>query len=243
MQTENNKNEPSVLNITLSTATITRWLVYFVAIIHTLNAIAVWFRYEVGYFRFKDIFVEVFQVSSEGKFPTWYSACTLFICSILLLVISTAKRRTNDRYVLHWFGLALIFALMSFDEAAVLHEMLSPVIRGLLELSRSSFFWGWEIAGLLFLMVFGIFYFRFLLALDSRARILFIASGTTYVFGVIGVNIIGGAYQSEFGADLIYGIIASIEEVFEMAGIVMFIYALMDYLQRYYRALSISFGA
>ncbi len=43
------------------------------------------------------------------------------------------------------------------------------------------------------------------------------------------------------GFDLIYGIIASVEEIFEMAGIVIFIYALLDYLQTHYKDLAISF--
>ena len=71
MRTETNASEQSALDIMLSTAAVTRGLVYFVTVIHTLNAIAVWFRYEVGSFRFKTLFIKVFQVSSEGKFPTW----------------------------------------------------------------------------------------------------------------------------------------------------------------------------
>ena len=170
MQTVANAREQTSLNIKLSTATVTRWLIYVVAFIHILNAFAVWIRYEAGPFKFKSLFVNIFQVSSEGKFPTWYSACTLLICSLLLLVISYAKRRTHDRYFLHWLGLAVIFALMSLDEATELHEMTSSGIRSLLDISEYSA-WGWEIAGLIFLMVLGLFYFRFLLALDIESDV------------------------------------------------------------------------
>ena len=163
MQTEANAREQSSLKIKLSTVAITRWLIYVVTVIHILNAFAVWFRYEANPFQFRNLFVSIFQVSSEGKFPTWYSACTLFICSLLLLVISYAKRRVHDRYFFHWLGLAVIFALMSLDEATAVHEMMSPDIRILLNISGHSA-WGWEVAGLIFLMVFGLFYSRFLLA-------------------------------------------------------------------------------
>ena len=241
MQTETNTSEQLSLDIKFSRAAVTRRLVYVVTFIHTLNAFAVWFRYEADPFPFKSLFVKVFQVSSEGKFPTWYSTCTLFICSILLLVISYGKRRAHDRYVVHWFGLAVIFALMSLDEATALHEMMHPVVRRLLNITGRPFF-GWEVVGLVFLMLFCLFYFRFLFALDRRARCLFLASGFTYVFGVIGMELVGRAYSHSIGgADLIYGIIASVEEIFEMAGIVIFIYALLDYLETHYKALSISF--
>ena len=160
MHTEVDAREQSTLNISISKVAVIRWLIYIVIFIHILNAFAVWFRYEAGPFRFKDLFVEIFQVSSEGMFPTWYSACALFVSSMLLLVISYAKRRTHDRYFYHWFGLAVIFALMSLEEAADLHGRMSSGIRELLAISGHIVV-GWEVAGLIFLIAFGLFYFRF----------------------------------------------------------------------------------
>jgi hypothetical protein len=238
---QNNVNVPEELplKINLSTGAVTRWLIYVVTAIHILNAFAVWFRYETGPFILKDLFVSIFQVSSEGKFTTWYSACTLFICSILLLLISYAKRRANDRYVFHWLGLALIFALMSLDEATAIHEMVSPHIKSLMNIPRDSA-WGWEVAALIFLMVFGLSYFRFVLSLDRRTRFLFLIAGFIFVCGVIGIEMVGGIYQINHGTDLTYGIIASAEEVFEMVGIVIFIFSLLDYLRTYTKTLVFS---
>ncbi len=50
--------------------------------------------------------------------------------------------------------------------------------------------------------------------------------------GALGVEMIGGSYRSGYGLDLTYGIIATVEEMFEMTGIVIFSYALMDHIER-----------
>lgn len=226
--------------ISLSAIAVTRWLICIVAGIHILNAVAVWLQYEAGALPHKYLFIKIFQVGSEGKFPTWYSACTLLFCSLLLMVIAYAKRGTKNEYLFHWIGLAVIFALMSLDEAAALHELSSSFIRHQLNISEDSP-WGWEIAGLVLLLIFGVFYYRFVLALPGRSMYLFIAAGCTYVIGVIGVEMVGGTYEARYGTDLRYGIIASIEEVFEMTGIVLFIYSLLDYLEKQFGSLRISF--
>ena len=39
-----------------------------------------------------------------------------------LAIIAIAKKQVQDTYSLHWKMLAIIFAVMSLDEVAMLHE-------------------------------------------------------------------------------------------------------------------------
>ena len=69
-----------------------------------------------------DTTIEAFDLEQEANIPSWYSSAMLLVCSGLLAVIAAAKKVSSERYVGHWYGLSLIFMLMSVDEAATLHE-------------------------------------------------------------------------------------------------------------------------
>ena len=61
---------------------------------------------------------------------------------------------------------------------------------------------------------------------------LFIIAGCLYVSGALGMEMVGGNYRDMVGeVDLNYGLITSFEETLEMAGIILFIYGLLDYLR------------
>jgi hypothetical protein len=80
----------------------------------------------------------------------------------------------------------------------------------------------------------GIAYLRFLSALPDRTRRFFLLSGIVYVAGAIGFELPEGMYRTAVGANVTvaYGFLTVFEETFEMIGIVVFIYALMDFIER-----------
>ncbi len=238
----NETNDGQHVSIRLAPWPVTRTLIWVVAAIHVLNAAAVWLFYRVETSVMQNVFVKLFQVSSEGKIPTWYSSCALLACAVLLFFIALGERRDQNRYVRHWFGLSTIFALMSLDEATSIHEMSSEPVRVLLGTSGPLMF-AWVIPAGILLAVFAAVYFRFLLNLERRYRNLFILAGGVYVLGVLGFELIGSNYLSTHGKNLTYGIIATFEEVFEMGGIVIFIYVLLDYLENHVQAVKLSFQA
>ena len=58
-----------------------------------------------------------------------------------------------------------------------------------------------------------------------------------YITGILGLEMYGAAFADQAGKEnLGYTIIFTIEEVFEMSGITLLIYALLDYLRQYYPA-------
>ena len=221
---------PVAMTIALRKYTVSRFLWSAIITIHLLNVPAVWFRYSPDTSVAEKIYMILFSVSSEGKIPTWYSACTLVFCSLLLAIIAADNYQKRRSYSLHWSGLALLFALLSLDEATSLHEMTTLPLQSFLNTSGPLLF-AWVIPALVFVIAFGLLYLRFLIFLAPQTRRLFLLSGFVYVFGALGMEMIGSAYVSSHGRDLTYGILATMEEILEMSGIALFIFSLIDYLE------------
>jgi hypothetical protein len=218
------------LRLRLSTRRIVRTLVLVVILLHIINVVVVWVRFTPVKFPLDGTFVSLLGVSGEGKIPTWYSAATMLFCSFLVALIAFWKKKTAAPYVPQWIILAILFALMSLDEATSIHEMTTGPIREAFN-TQGGFYYAWVIPGIIFVILFGILYLRFIRHLPSKTRNLFVLAGLVYVGGVLGMEIVGSAYTSRFGWSLTYGVLASIEEILEMSGIVIFIYALLDYME------------
>ena len=81
------------------------------------------------------------------------------------------------------------------------------------------------------MFVFVIAYLRFLMHLSLPIRNLFIAAGLIYVGGAIGLEAIGGRHFDLYGKDAVYQVYTTVEELLEMTGIVVFIYALLEHIR------------
>jgi len=80
----------------------------------------------------------------------------------------------------------------------------------------------------------GLAYLRFVLNLPDATRRLVIAAGVIYVVGAIGFELPEGMYRTAVGANvtIAYGFLTVLEETFEMIGVVLFIYALLRFIER-----------
>lgn len=165
---------------------------------------------------------QFFDVDEEDSLPTWYSASALLLASILLLLIAQRKRADRAPWLRYWYGLSLAFAALSMEEVAGVHEILNSV-----------FDFPWEIVGGIAAALFGLAYLRFLLHLPARTGWLFVVSGCVFVGGAVGVEWATDWYEEE---DLLntlsYNLWNAVEEGLEMAGVVLFIYALLGYMGR-----------
>ena len=178
----------------------------------------------------RDFFVALFELTNEGKIATWYSACNFLLCSILLAVTAVAQRKRRAPFFLHWAVLSAIFLFFSFDEATSIHEMMSHPVRT--ALGTSGFFYhAWVIVGIASVAILGLAYWRFMANLPARTRRLFFTAAAFYLSAVIVLEMIGGNCVSR-GQDVRYILaLASAEELLEMIGLLIFIYALLDYME------------
>lgn len=193
-------------------------------------------KYLFGYDYARE-FVALFYVDREQNIPTFFSLLLLLLAFLLLAIITVLNRKQKAHDVLQWAILTFGFLLMAFDEAFEFHEKLILPVRSLLHSGNLGiFYFAWVIPGILLIITVAIFYLRFLLHLPATTRLFFITAAALYVGGAIGFELIGGRYVELHGTqNLTYSIIATIEESLEMAGVIVFIWALLAYIANNYK--------
>ena len=212
------------MNIEIHPKQIFTKLLYLIIFLLFANIIGI-----VSNLAFDQSRVLLFRFDSEHNIPTLYSSFALIVSSILLAFIGSAHKRLGTAY-LPWIGLAIIFLFLAIDESLSIHERFVRPVRDLFKTSGLLYF-AWVIPYGIALIVFLIAYLKFLLDLPKRIMILFIISGSTFVSGAIGLEMLGGRYLELHGTNnLIYSIFFTCEEFLEMLGIVIFIYTLLSYI-------------
>ena len=180
-------------------------------------------------------FLDRFYLDGEGNLPVWYSSFALLLCSALLATIASATKTNKARYVFHWRVLSVIFLALSIDETAMIHEgtvkLIDTVLLPKLHIQESYLYDTHATLAVTFALIFVLAYARFLLHLPIRTLRLFIIAGTVYFLGAVVLELINDDRVTALWPTIItWSVIMSLEEVLEMLGIVVFIYALMSYL-------------
>lgn len=187
-----------------------------------------------GHGRFYHL-IELFNADFERSITSLYSVLILFCCSILLAVIAFAKKKEGDRYTRHWQALSVIFLVLSVDEATSMHEKSMGPMQAIANTS-GFFYFAWVIPAIIIVLALLLIYLKFLMHLPRKIQHLFIAAGSLYIGGAIGMEMIGGKYADLYGQNnLGYSAINNVEELFEIMGIVVFIYTLLSYMDFYFR--------
>lgn len=211
--------------------TLTRWLGITVALLVTASTIGQVIRLRYGYTYLLGL-IPLFYVDDEANVPTWYSSMTLLLAAALLLAIAVTVRDRRDPAWRHWAALAAVFAALSLDEVAQIHELLIAPLRGKIGVDDGWLYYPWVIPGAIFALVVAASFARFLLRLPPTTRMLFIVAGAVYLAGALAVETVTARLDFEYGpADPAYVIGATIEETLEMAGIVVFLHALVRHLR------------
>ena len=176
------------------------------------------------------LFSHLFNITMEANIPTWYASSTLLLSAFFLALIAFGKKKEGARFVLHWTALSFIFLYLSFDEAFEVHEGWIKPLQTYFG-AGGFFHFAWVIPAIAFVLIFVLAYLRFLIHLPVSTRRLFLIAGALFVGGVIGMEMVGGYYQSHYGRyNIPYNMITIGEEFLEMLGIVVFIHALLSYL-------------
>ena len=173
-------------------------------------------------------------------------ACRWPCVSGLLLAIHRTKRQQGDPYSLHWLGLALGLALMSIDELASIHEACMWPLQSALGTSGPLFF-AWVIPGFMIVLVVGLLYLRFLLALPPRTRNIFILAALVFISGALGMEMIGSSLYHDLiiagkEESVPYALETIVEETLEMTGVLIFLYGILDYIKTEIRHWHIEFS-
>ena len=171
--------------------------------------------------------VALFDVNAEANIPTFFSVLLLMFACLLLKVIA----HIETKYKTHWIILSVGFLFMSLDEFAMLHDKLTPITQRLLGTSGSGvFYFAWIIPAIILICILAIYFYKFLFQLPKKTRISFILSGSIYLAGAIGMELVGGHYLETHSRNLTYMMIYNAEETLEMLGSILFIDALLAFI-------------
>lgn len=218
----------------VSPKAITRFLAYCIAFLFLAHLCALYldFRTPVKSHAVK-AFDHFFNVNEEANFPTFFSVFLLLFAAGILYFLYKTTSNENKKDKKFWFSLSLIFVYLCFDEAAQIHERLTLISRNYIKNDLSGYLhWTWVIPYTVLTVIVGLYFLKFVLRLPKKTRNLFFIAAFIYVFGAVALEMIEGHCGVVFGPNH-YSLIVcyTAQEIMEMVGITIFIYALLDYIK------------
>ena len=196
-------------------------------------------KYFLGHGRLLGL-VRTFHVDYEPSVPAVFTVLLLMANAIVFAIIATATRRRGGRS-LGWFGLALLFVYLAFDEGAELHDLATKPLRAAFDFG-GIFHFAWVMPALVVVTLIGLIYVRFIIALPAQTRRWFVISGAMYVGGALGVEMIGGAYLDAIVVrNFTYELIVTVEETLEMVALALLLRTLLIHAAQHVRELSVKF--
>jgi hypothetical protein len=176
------------------------------------------------------VFIRMFDINRESNVPTWFSSVELLLGAAGLAWIAHGCRALGRPFARHWGFLALVFAFLSMDEVAMVHDTISGMITARID-TGGVLRYAWVVPYGVAVLALGACYLRFFWHLPLRSRALFALAATLYVGGALGFEMISGWWESHHAGGVASLTLTSIEETGEMLGSATFVYAVSDYVR------------
>ena len=177
--------------------------------------------------------IEAFvNVQRESAFPTWLSAALMVTGSGLALVLAKTEKCHGSPHRRAWQIISVAFLAMSIDEVASVHETLQAPLRELLDLGGWLYYaWILPASGLVLAVV--ALTARTVWSLPPSTRRSLLLAGALFVGGAIGLEAPGGVLADSGQRQAFsYAAVSTIEEALELAGLTVFVGALIRHLSR-----------
>lgn len=217
--------------ITISRNKLVYSLVGIVIYLASLHIGVLWVYFTVDDPKVFD-FVDMVDFDVEGNLPTLYSAVAIFLASLLLATIWRLRKQQGDKDHKYWLGLLVIFVFLALDEGVGIHEHIGDFFESLEILPAEGFlYFAWVVPYAVLLLLFTVFYLRFVWRLPAVTRWGLILAGMIFLTGAVGVEVISAEEADKHGTSTLkYSVLYTIEELLEMGGIILFISVLVHYL-------------
>ncbi len=175
--------------------------------------------------------LKLFFLDQETNIPSFFNTLLLLITAASAYFIYVLKKKSKQP-TFHWLLICFLFLFLALDETISIHERVNLLIYNKGWRSGGFFKFLWIVPYLLLALVFLLSSLSLLRSLPAKTRNGFLLAGTIYVAGAAGFEMIGGKIIDTRGMDnMLYIISASVEEILEMTGLIIFIYYLLDYLE------------
>ena len=204
---------------------VLKFLISITASLVIINTLIQFLIYTFGY---EEEWFLLFNMDKEVNIPTLFS-CSLLLISAGLISLVIRKISQKDYIIKNkWNTLKWLFVFLAFDEGLQIHELfiipsLKPILPAILTIV-------WVIPYGVLVLVATIYFYPLIFKLPTKIKYLTIISGLIYLSGALGLEMIGSylVRTSQIRLHGIsYGLISTLEETFEMVGLIIFIYSLM----------------
>lgn len=174
--------------------------------------------------------MHLFNLDSEKNFPTFFSTLLLVGCSGVLAFIAYARKRQQRKDFWYWTGLSLGFLFLGADEFIEIHEPIGTAIHTSLN-TTGVFYFAWIIPYSILALAIVAAYLPFVWKLPKTVKKLMILAGFLYVGGALGMEAVASYFNYQLGErGLYFAVLTTIEESLEMFGLLVFLYALLSYI-------------
>ena len=172
-------------------------------------------------------FIRMFDLDREQNIPTLFSSLLFIFNALLFWLIGKNSADSERKY---WYGLAGVFAFLSFDESATIHENLGDLTEQFVDAS-GILYYPWVISYSLLVLMLVVFYFRFFYNMPKKLFYRFVLAAAIFLSGAIGFELLGAQEADLYGTDSpLYTIYYTIEESLEMFGLIYLMGILLDML-------------
>lgn len=163
----------------------------------------------------------IFNLDSEYNIPTLFTVILMIINAKLFIQIGKSAQLRCENDYLKWYMWAFVLILMGLDETCQFHERLMDFIKGNYH-TTGIFYFAWTIPVIVLVLVFIVSNIGYIQKTTQSIRTTLITGGMIYLFGALGMELIGGFYVTNYsGQDFIYRILTIIEESFEIIGLIV----------------------
>ena len=217
----------------------------------TLAHVAItWWWYLTGHRPFS-VLVRLFHLDLENNLPTWYATALHAAAAIGLFAISCREKARKIPVWKSWRVLSLIFLVLSVDEAASIHEVFMMPLKKRFVLDGPLYF-AWVAVYIPLVGALALYLLRWFFSLPSWLRWQSAFAATLFVGGAAGMEMAAGhivsgpenvelqRYLKEMPSGVLatpsddssgrrYLAVMTLEELLEMLGLVVWLYALARY--------------
>ncbi len=174
----------------------------------------------------------LFDVDGERNVPSFFSFTIIMFAVGLLAYIAAHQPRGSKPHRGYWVGLCAVFTFLAFDEGFELHERAARFAAAWVH-ARELSVYAWLVPYAIGCLAFLIIYTRFLKQLQREDKLNILLAGIVYVAGAAGAEIIGALYVHVYHTEnaIGYDIESAVEETLEMTGVILFVYALLRYIE------------
>ncbi|MEE9368995.1 MAG: hypothetical protein V3V05_09045 [Pontiella sp.] len=215
------------MEIKLHPCTLVRVLFSILAVLFVLHIVAWLPPILTG----RDYTIRYFDFGLEQNLPTLFSTGLLLLSSGLTLLIAVTEKKKGQAFIC-WAVLSAVFLMLGIDETIMIHEKVSDLLHEQLN-TTGMFRFVWVLPYGLAAVVFGLSMLRFYLRLPADTKKWIAFAAFTYVLGAIGIEMAGSARYSSNGFDSWYTVISTIEEILEMCGAILFVYAFSRHIDQH----------